>query len=33
MDEHIQLSANTFIDNSVVNFTAHQIEFLRKVAS
>ena len=33
MDQHIQLSANTFIDNSVVNFTAHQIEFLRKVAS
>lgn len=29
----IQLSANTIIDNDVLNFTEHQIEFLRAVAS
>lgn len=33
MDEHIQLSAGTVIDNSVCKFTAHQIEFLRDIAS
>lgn len=29
----IQLSANTYIDNDITNFTEHQIEFLRTIGS